>query len=408
MNIWCISKYAGLPHLSSSSRLFYLSSEFKKMGHNVFFLTSDSNHLCKFPETNSIYNFQQIDGVNVCWIKTLKYSKTASLRRVLSWFDFELKLFRFNRKRYLSPDVVIVSSLSLFTIFYGIYLKKIYKSKLILEIRDIWPLTMTAEGGFKPYHPLVLLMGLVEKIGYKSADLIVGTMPRLDLHVYNILNYNRPFFCSPIGFDDSKLDSKKGRDELSQYFPSGKIIIGYAGSMGISNNLLPYIDFVKEFSHNDKICFVFAGSGDLSDKIKQELSGQTNVIFLGKIKSEYIPAFLSFCDILYLSTHSSAIWKYGQSMNKVLEYMLAAKPIIASYSGYPSMLNEAQAGFFIPVNDHQQLKTKLIELIEMSQEQRDKIGQRGREWVLRNRSYKTLAREYIEKIVSLGSNDKSN
>ena len=88
--------------------------------------------------------------------------------------------------------------------------------------------------------------------------------------------------------------------------------------------------------------------------------------------------------------------------------MLASKPIIASYSGYHSMINEAQAGFFIPVNDHQQLKTKLIELIEMPQEQRDKIGQRGREWVLKNRSYKALAREYIEKIVSLGNNDKSN
>ncbi len=34
-------------------------------------------------------------------------------------------------------------------------------------------------------------------------------------------------------------------------------------------------------------------------------------------------------------------------MNKVVEYMLAGKPIIASYTGYPSMINEAECGYFV-------------------------------------------------------------
>ncbi len=36
---------------------------------------------------------------------------------------------------------------------------------------------MTEEGGFSKWHPLVLLIGFIEKFGYKKADLIVGLMP---------------------------------------------------------------------------------------------------------------------------------------------------------------------------------------------------------------------------------------
>lgn len=164
MNILCISKYASPPNYSKMpARLFILAKEFIKLGHNTTLITSDSNHFSTYPNTDNIYNFETVEGVSLCWIKTKKYIKTASLARVLSWFDFERKLFKLDLKKINKPDVIIVSSLSIFSIIYGYFLKKKFNSFLVFEIRDIWPLTMTEEGGFSKWHPLVLLIGFIEK-----------------------------------------------------------------------------------------------------------------------------------------------------------------------------------------------------------------------------------------------------
>ena len=63
---------------------------------------------------------------------------------MISWFDFDLKLFRFFR--HVSPDVVLVSSLSLTSIIFGLYIRARHGSRLVFEVRDIWPLTMIEEG----------------------------------------------------------------------------------------------------------------------------------------------------------------------------------------------------------------------------------------------------------------------
>lgn len=404
MKILYISKYASPPKYSKvPARLFLLAREFVKLNHEVSIVTSDSNHLANFPKTKKVYNYEIIEQIKLCWIKTVKYKKTASLKRVLSWFDFEKKLFGLKIDKNSIPDVVIVSSLSLFSIIYGYYLKKKYNSFLVFEIRDIWPLTLVEEGGFSRWHPLVLLMGAIEKFGYKKSDLIVGTMPKLDLHVEKIIGITRPFFCSPLGFDsNSYKDTKEQKENIfKNNFPSRKVIVGYAGSIGITNSLESFIDTIKLMSENNNMHFVLVGDGDLKSKYKKELENYNNVTFLPRIAQNDVKFFLQNCDIMYLAVKDSKVWEYGQSMNKVVEYMLSAKPIIASYSGFPSMIDEAKCGIFISKSNPNEIKKAIMQFANMSCEEREQIGQRGREWIFENRKYSKLAREYIDKIIKL-------
>ncbi len=401
MTIWCISKYASPPKYSKMpARLFSLAKEFRKLGHETILITSDSNHLASYPNTKETYNFEIIDSVPTYWIKTKKYLKTASIARVLSWFDFEKKLFGLNTKEMKKADVVLVSSLSLLTILYGFYLKKRYKAFLVFEIRDIWPLTLTEEGGFSKWHPLVLFLGYIERFGYRVADLIVGTMPKLDLHVKSILGYDKPFFCSPLGFNPEDYFETKQTVSLSDgiQFPENKVIVGYAGSMGITNALEPFIEAIKLLKNNPNIHFMLVGSGDLKRKYQDELQTCKNVTFLPRIEQKEVNTFLKKCDILYLSTKHSKVWTYGQSMNKVVEYMLAAKPIVASYSGYPSMINEAKCGVFIKSSDPQEIGRTIEQIAYMPEKEREEMGERGRRWIESNRRYSLLAKQYIEKI----------
>lgn len=403
MNILCISKYASPPNYSKMpARLFILAKEFIKLGHNTTLITSDSNHFSTYPNTDNIHNFENVEGVSLCWIKTKKYIKTASLARVLSWFDFERKLFKLDLKKINKPDVIIVSSLSIFSIIYGYFLKKKFNSFLVFEIRDIWPLTMTEEGGFSKWHPLVLLIGFIEKFGYKKADLIVGTMPRLDLHVKNILGYERPFHCSPLGFDPINYQEEIiGNNPFDEVFPKNKVIVGYAGSMGITNALEPLIETIKLLENNENIHFMLVGSGDLKATFEDQLKNFANVTFLPRIGQNEVKYFLHKCDILYLSTKDSKVWEYGQSMNKIVEYMVAGKPIIASYTGYPSMINEANCGYFEDTSNADYLKNKILSIVNLTQEERKNIGLNGKKWIYKNRQYSKLAKEYIDKINEL-------
>ena len=165
MNIWFISKYASPPlYAKAPSRLFYLAREIEKLGNKVKLITSDSNHFTNIPNTRKVYNNEHQEGVDITWIKTKKYKKTASFARILSWFDFERRLFFMKLDPTEKPDVVIVSSLSIFTVVYGYFLKKKFKSFLVFEIRDIWPLTLIEEGGFSKWHPLSLIMGFIVKM----------------------------------------------------------------------------------------------------------------------------------------------------------------------------------------------------------------------------------------------------
>lgn len=402
-NIWLISKYASPPQYAKApSRLFYLAREFKKMGNEALLITSDANHFTNCPETDKIYNDEEQDGVAIRWIKTKKYTKTASIDRIFSWLDFERKLFLMKLSKREKPDTVIISSLSIFTIIYGYYLKKKFGSFLVFEIRDIWPLTMTEEAGFSKWHPLVLLIGFIEKFGYKKADLVAGTMPRLDLHVEQILGHKKPFHCSPLGFDPENYseDFLKEKNPFLEIIPSDKVIIGYAGSMGVTNALEPFIEAIQMMKEDNNIHFVLVGSGDLRESYEEQLKDCSNVTFLQRIQQNDVKYFLQVCDILYLSTKDSKVWNYGQSMNKVVEYMLAGKPIIASYTGYPSMINEADCGKFINSTSSEDIKETISYYAKMSKDERIDIGNKGRKWIFENRTYALLGKKYIDAILS--------
>jgi glycosyltransferase involved in cell wall biosynthesis len=147
---------------------------------------------------------------------------------------------------------------------------------------------------------------------------------------------------------------------------------------------------------NKDIHFLLVGSGDLKEKFEKELNGYKNVTFLPRIGQDQVKYFLDICDILYLSTQHSKVWDYGQSMNKIVEYMLASKPIIASYNGYPSMINEADCGLFVNSIDPLLLKDSILHFVKMSNKERTNIGENGKKWIFSNRKYDLLAKTYFE------------
>lgn len=52
-----------------------------------------------------------------------------------------------------------------------------------------------------------------------------------------------------------------------------------------------------------------------------------NVLFLDSILKKMVPAFLNKMDVLYIGLQNQKLFKFGISPNKLMDYMMASKPI---------------------------------------------------------------------------------
>jgi glycosyltransferase involved in cell wall biosynthesis len=372
--------------------------EFARAGHDCLVITSDSNQLADVPKLQERRKLERIDGVQFCWVRTLKYGAAKSLRRILSWLDFEWQLWRLPKQDFPSPDAVIVSSLSLLTILNGLLLRVRHRCRLIFEVRDIWPLTLTEEGGLSRWNPFVLMLGLVERVGYRLADEVVGTMPNLGEHVAGVLGYPKKVHCIPMGVDRQTLPpgEDSAGNPLAALVPRGKFIVAHVGAMGISNALDTFMACAEAMRDEPGVHFVTVGNGDLRASYESRFGRLPNLTFAPKVSKKDVPGVLAACDLLYFSAHPSKVWLYGQSLNKLVDYMLAGKPIVASYTGYPSMINEAACGTFVPAGDAEALRQEIIRFARMPKREREICGRRGREWILKHRGYDKLAGGYMD------------
>ncbi len=400
--IWYISKYFRTKTKNSiGGRSWSLLKEFALRDHQIIVIRSDSNANLDLNKIQSTPKDIFVEKMRIITLRTIKYQIAKSFKRVLSWFHFEWNLICLKKKKLPNPDIIIVSSPSILTILNGIILKKKFECKLVFEVRDIWPLTLVEDGKFSWNNPLIKFLALIERFGYKFSDLIVGTMPKLDVHVKKVMGYSKSVKCIPMGFDPDILNKMEdiNHEYIDQFLKPNDFNVIYAGTIGISNALEVFFKAADILKSEAKLNFVVIGDGPLKQEYIKKYSHLKNLIFAPKINKNQVQTALSYASVLFFSVHKSNLFQYGQSLNKVIDYMASKKPIIACYSGYQSMINESNCGYFVPAEDAQKLVDKIRELKNTPYTERNLIGARGLSWLLKNRSYKKLADDYLKFIL---------
>ena len=394
-SIWYISKYGSINNDFGPTRIYGYSKWFSKLGCEVTMIYSKSNGLnnCKqkkLSHKTHYDNFKQIqiNGPNI--------KLGFSIKRILSWIIFEINLFRFLFKQKEYPTTVIVSSLSLLTILNGLYLKR-KGVKFVLEIRDIWPFSLQELKGVSNSNIFIRILSYFEKLGYNKSDLIIGTMPNLKQHVFSIIKNSDKVFCIPMGIDNSFYVEESLPLNLIEKIPKNKFIVGYAGAIGNVNALEILL---KSYFYNKRgeISIVILGDGPLKNKLEKEFKDD-NVIFLGAVEKSKVNSFLKKCDIVVHPIYNKNLYKYGVSPNKWIDYMYSAKPIIVSYSGYKSLINDAGCGEFVEAENIKALSNKIIEYSRMPKKELDHIGQKGKSYLEENLTYEILAKKYLNIIL---------
>lgn len=400
-NIWYISKYAVTPKYGFTTRQFIYSKYFAKQGYNVSLVSSRSSSLKNVPDIKGLYKLDIIEDVNCYMLNGIPIKLGFNIKRIFSWIEFEINLKRWNNKMIEKPDVIIVSSLSLLTILNGINFKNKYKAKLVFEVRDIWPLTLLDVGHFSKKNPFYWFLSKIEKLGYKKADLIVGTMPNLNEHVQQTIKSPFKFAYLPMGFDTENLNIAHRDWDI----PKNKFIVGYAGTIGNANQL---DDMLKaaEILKDSNIVFAILGDGPLKETLRKKYGHLDNIIWYPAVEKKEVFSFLDKCDVLVNTWKNVPIYKYGVSPNKWIDYMYAAKPIIVAYSGYPCIINEAECGEFVEAENPKALAYAIEKYSKKDKNELNSIGQKGREYLINNLNYDRLAKKYLQYIFEKNENEE--
>src|SRR5699024_6739384 len=103
-----------------------------------------------------------------------KVEKKSFINYIKNYFGFMFKsmfysLFRLRKKKF---DYIFVTSPPLFVALGGVLIAFLKRTKLILDIRDIWPDSAVAAGMLKQSGFLYRLTKWLETFIYKQADII--------------------------------------------------------------------------------------------------------------------------------------------------------------------------------------------------------------------------------------------
>jgi len=397
--IWFISKYANIKKYGADTRQSFLCQEFAKKGYKPRLILSNSSHLHSgLPSFFGFYKSEWSNGVQIVWINTIKYKKATSIIRMISWVQFEFSVMLYSMINFSSrPNIVIASSLSLLSVFSGVFIKKILGSRFIFEVRDIWPQTLIDLKNLNKNAMFIRFLSKVEKLGYRQAHSIVGTMPKLNNHVEKICPKasNKVNFI-PQGFSDVFYlqQNEVSREYKENFLSSEKFKVVYAGTLGQAYALESIINAAK-LSEMENVQFIFVGDGIEKDNLMKSSRGLNNVIFAPRVDKAEVLSVLAEADVLLHSFRMKPVFEYGISPNKFIDYMYAEKPIICMFSGAQSILNEAGCGFFIESEDSQALVNEIIKLKQLSESERKKIGKKGREYLESHHRFQQLAEQYI-------------
>ena len=238
---------------------------------------------------------------------------------------------------------------------------------------------------------------MIERLAYRCADAIVGTMPNLVEHVDEQVRRHGPVHTVPFGIDADALEEPEPlpADWVERYVPRHKFVVCHAGTIGITNALDILFVCAREMREVPDVHFLIVGEGDLRPRYEAECADLPNVTFTGPVRKQMVASVLAHVDLVYFSVHVSRVWKYGMSLNKVIDYMMSGTTILGSYTGYPTMVEEAGAGSTVPAGDLPALKAEILRYRDMPAAQRQAIGARGRDWLIRNRPYSKLAQDYL-------------
>jgi len=363
-----------------------------QMGHEVTVVGSSFSHSRQAqPQTKGRVTEENIDGIRYLWLWGPKYGAKNALGRVMSMFVFCLQLFLPDKRLRGSYDVVIASSPPPFVIYPAHWRAKKMKAKLIFDARDLWPLTLKELGGYSERHPFIWLMQKSEDYACRHADLVTAVAQNSETYLQSRGLAKGRFM--PMG---NGLLSAKGNgpadllpqsllDKLSDIRKQARLVVGYAGAIGLANAMDTLIHSAAEVESD--IHIILFGGGPETEPLKslsKQLGLMDRVHFMGTVSPEQVSLCLECFDIAYVGLLKRDLYKYGASLTKLNDYMQAGKPIIYAAEDIGNAVEKSGCGIACSAENSESVTKTIKRMSEMTDAERIEMGKAGQDWLYKH------------------------
>lgn len=411
MKILYVSQYFPPEVCAPAARVSELTRHWANSGHDVTVLTGFPNHPTGVVPQDYRKKFwcliyrELVGGTRVVRTWLIPLPNRKSYERILNYASFCLSSC-LTGMFLSSPDYIIATSPQLLVGLTGWWLSLVKRVPFILEIRDLWPESLTAVGmgneASMVHRSLHKLAGFL----YRACDHIVVVTPAFKEELVTKWNVN-PEKISVVqnGVETDIFTPDGTSDEVSDALNlNGKFIVSYIGTIGIAHGLGAALDAAAKIRKTlPDILFLFVGEGADKERLisMARERGLDNVCFLPQQSRGKIPAIIRASSLCLVLLRKADVFK-TVIPTKMLEFMACGRPVILGVDGQArQILDEAQAGIFVEPDNSDDLAQAITQL-HQNVELCETLGQNGRRYIVERLSREHTASVYanvLEKVI---------
>lgn len=401
-DIWLIDHYVTTPATGIGGRHFQMARALGKRGHRVTVIAARCHHMLRDGvDCNALPQVEHFDGFDFVRIDVPSYSGAHDKRRILAWLGFAIRLWRQRHTIAPRPDAILYVWPQPLGFVAAERIARAFGARLILEVRDIWPLTLVHVGRIRRSHPFIRFLTWLEAWSVRRAERVVSNLEGAGEHLVSCGMDRSKFVWVPNGITVSDASHQvRLSPSLTAQIPETGFRIVYTGTLGAANSMETLIEAFARLRDLPGLFGLIVGEGkartNLEDRCRE--LGLANVRFLGAIPKAQVQSVLRMSDACYIGWKDVPLYTWGIGANKIAEYLYSQKPILHSYSGNYDPVQRYGAGITVPAEDVFALEDAIRTLYAMPSEERQRMGENGRVAALRDYDYAQLALR-LEKVL---------
>lgn len=275
----------------------------------------------------------------------------------------------------------------------GWWVSLVRRCPLVFNIQDVFPDAAIATGKLRNPR-LVRLASWLERASYKRSDAVVVLSGDLQRNVAGKLPRRfRDRVAVIPNFVDAGAIVPRGTDTpyRSEHAPGAGHVVMYAGNVGFSQSIGLLLDAAREMPD---VTFVVNGEGSARADLESAASGLTNVVFVDYQPAERLSEVLASADV-HVVPLKAGLGSVSVP-SKAYSIMASGRPILASIdadSEVARIVEQAGCGRVVAPDDASAFVGALRLLLDDA-EGRRAMGERGRNWVVRNASPAAVGEAY--------------
>lgn len=414
--VWIINHYAIPPSLGGLNRHYYFKKYLERMGYKVRIFTCARIHNSEvdLSDNNQLFTEKTVDGEEYVFVKSPAY-RGNGVSRIINMFSFAMSVRKiWSHYKSDNPSVIYTSSPDLFTAMAAQRLAKRHGLPNVVEIRDLWPMSIVEYKGVPECNPVIKLLYKLEKHLYVNASAIVFTFPGgrdyiLDWKWDNDVRLDKIFYIN--NGVDVESSVENGHEAIYQDadLENEKFKVVYCGSVREANHVDLLVDAANELREEKDIEFLVFGNGTAKDALENraKMLGLENIHFKGHVEKKYVPYILSKASLNVLTYKQAATWKYGGSQNKLFDYLYSGVPVITNIKMGHSVLSEYSCGIECESENPKDFAEAIMKVFELDSCEYERMCDNARSAAL-NFDYKLLTDKLVSVIETVTGGGRAN